>query len=297
MTEHRIARSSPRTWVIAALVAALALPGAAGAQQGAIIGTIVADSGAKPIGGALVRIPQLNRGTRTNWTGDFAIEGLAAGTQVVVVEAPGFAPESLQVQIPASGTVSHDFRLRHGVAATAAVVASPGAAAPAGAPVAMSARLQAFEQRRAENKGMYVTRDRLAKGGRLMDVLRPILHGSRFQSMPDGSTKLVSTRQIVSNSLSSNAAARQLCYVQVWVDGTAIGGQNGGADAPSMSVGGRSFTGSASLQTGEVGLDFNSLDASAYDGVEYYADPGSTPPEYRTNGARCGTLLLWTHTS
>lgn len=30
------------------------------------------------------------------------------------------------------------------------------------------------------------------------------------------------------------------------------------------------------------------------DGVEYYSSPSRTPPEFRTAGAACGTLVLWT---
>jgi hypothetical protein len=30
------------------------------------------------------------------------------------------------------------------------------------------------------------------------------------------------------------------------------------------------------------------------DGVEYYSSPSRTPPEFRTTGAACGTLVLWT---
>lgn len=276
----------------AALAAAAAMPAVAAAQQGGIMGTIVADSGGKPVGGATIRLPQLNRGARTNWTGDFVIEQLPAGKYYAIVEAPGFAAESIDVELPASGTINHDFKLKRGAPGTAATVGAAGSPT-AGAPVTMAARLQAFETRRAQNKGLYVTRDKLAKGGRLMDVLRPIVHGARFQSFPDGSTKLVSSRQTSSTSL-GDQTKEQPCFVQVWIDGTAIGGGNAGATAPSMSVG-RSFEGTVGLQTGEMGIDFNPLEASQYDGIEYYSDPGSTPPEYRANGGRCGTLLLWTH--
>lgn len=299
MSKRCIAVSPVVRAAAVAVATALFAPVAAGAQQGAIIGTIVADSGGKPIGGATVRMPTVNRGSQTNWTGDYAIEGLPAGRYAVIAEAPGFAAESIDVDVPAAGAVSHDFKLKRGgaAAAVAVAVAAPAGGAPAAAaPVTMSARLQAFEKRRAENKGMYLTRDKLVRGGRLIDVLRPIIRGSRFQSMPDGSTKLVSTRQVVSNAL-SGTGDKQLCFVQVWVDGTLIGGQNAGSNAPSMALGGRSFQGSASLQTGEVGLDFNPLESASYDAVEYYADPGATPAEYRTDGARCGTLVLWTHTS
>lgn len=290
MTGIRFVGSFVGRAAVAALVIGVVMPHGARAQAGGIMGTIVADSGGKPVGGATVRLPQLNRGARTNWTGDFAIEQLPAGKYYAIVEAPGFAPESVDVELPASGTISHDFKLKRAAAGAATSIG----AAPAGAPVTMSARLEAFERRRSENKGLYLTRDKLAKGGRLIDLLRPVIHGARFQSFPDGSTKLVSSRETGNSSL-SNQSQQQPCFVQVWVDGTAIGGGNAGASAPSMALGGRSFQGSASLQTGEMGMDFNPLEASQYDGIEYYADPGSTPPEYRANGGRCGTLLLWTH--
>ena len=296
MTGIRVEGSFVVRAVAIAVIVAATLPAVAAAQQGAIMGTIVADSGGKPVGGATIRLPQLNRGARTNWTGDFVVEQLPAGKYYAIVEAPGFAAESIDVELPASGTINHDFKLKRaaGGAASAAVAVGAGAArAAASAPVTMSARLQAFEKRRSENKGLYVTRDKLAKGGRLIDVLRPVIHGARFQSFPDGSTKLVSSRQSSGTSL-GDQTKDQPCFVQVWADGTAIGGGNAGASAPTMSVS-HSFEGTVSLQTGEMGLDFNPLEASQYDAIEYYADPGSTPPEYRANGGRCGTLLLWTH--
>lgn len=292
MTGNRFGSGFGIRAATAAVVAAIAMPCVTLAQQGGIMGTIVADSGGKPVGGATIRLPQLNRGARTNWTGDFVIEQLPGGKYYAIVEAPGFAAESVDVELPTSGTINHDFKLKR-AAAGAAVVVGAGSA-PSAEPVTMSARLQAFEKRRSENKGLYVTRDKLAKGGRLIDMLRPVIHGARFQSFPDGSTKLVSTRQTGATSL-SDQSQQQPCFVQVWVDGTAIGGGNAGANAPSMALGGRTFQGSATLQTGEMGLDFNPLESSQYDAIEYYADPGSTPPEYRANGARCGTLLLWTH--
>jgi len=258
-----------------AVAALLLVPATTRAQQGAIIGTVTAEAGGRPVGGVTVRLPKLDRAAQTTWTGDYGIDGLPAGSYLVVAEARGFAAESIQVEIPASGATTRDFKLK----AVAASVAAAGSVAMA---AETSTRLADFELRRSQNKGVYLTRDQLEHGGRLMDMMRPIIRGARFQSMADGSTRLISTRVVSTNFMS--AGEQHPCFVQVWLDGQTVGTH----DATTESN-------AASTPSSDAGSDFSSLNAAAYDGVEYYADLSTTPPQYRMNDARCGTLLLWSH--
>jgi hypothetical protein len=60
------------------------------------------------------------------------------------------------------------------------------------------------------------------------------------------------------------------CYAQVFVDGVQIYGQ--GQEPP----------------------DLNAFRMQELEAVEYYPGPSSTPVEFRTPTAQCGTLALWT---
>lgn len=294
---HAIRRALRRAAAPAAALLFLATPALA---QGTLMGSVVADSGGKAVGGAVIRIPSLSRGARTNWTGDFVIDGLAAGTYEAVAQAPGFAPLTIEVTIPANGSISQTFRLKHGDAAAPAVVAgaagAPGAARDSST-VTMSARMAAFERRRSEGRGAYLTRADLARvaSGRLIDAVRPILRGAIFKQMENGTTKLVSTRDLGAGSLSNAGGQKQYCFVQVFVDGTAVGGTASSTGTPSLAQqsGHGMQAGALTLQGDDLGLDFTPLSTGVYDAVEFYSDPASTPPEYRRSGARCGTILLW----
>jgi hypothetical protein len=67
------------------------------------------------------------------------------------------------------------------------------------------------------------------------------------------------------------------CFYQIIVDGQRIfalgsGGPNGARDPPSID-------------------DFA---PNGLEGIEVYAGPATTPPQFGGLGAACGTIILWT---
>ncbi|HJQ21674.1 MAG TPA: hypothetical protein VJ867_15100 [Gemmatimonadaceae bacterium] len=136
-----------------------------------------------------------------------------------------------------------------------------------------------FEARRAKAAGRFITREQLRKEEErtLTDVLRAHLSGIAFQYGATGMYAYNPTQQPPGalNASASNAG-RTPCYVQLVVDGTTIYQQSSGSAAADTPP------------------DMSEYAPRTLDGVEYYSSPSRTPAEFRTNGASCGTLVLWT---
>jgi hypothetical protein len=268
----------------------LALPGFAAAQGGAtLIGRIVDTAGA-PIVGASLRVPQLERSVAVDSAGRFHLEGLATGRITVVGEAPGFAGKRAEVTIPASGSVEQNFSL----VPNAHVLANVEVRARSRQQLPL--KLHEFEQRRNRGTaGRFLGPDDVAKynGRPLVDALKSVMVGVRFQRTPQGEMNLVSQRSLNPASIRQSANIKP-CGIQIWEDGALLSDPNQSVElmlAPSGN-GGRS------ISTQRVGADHDydvsNLLANNYMAVEYYPDLSSTPPGFRTGTPSCGTLVLWT---
>ncbi len=83
------------------LLALLLARPAALLAQSTVRGTVV-DRGGHPVPHAVIRIPELRRGTATDAAGRFALTGVADGQWQLGVSAIGFAPVRLEVRAPST---------------------------------------------------------------------------------------------------------------------------------------------------------------------------------------------------
>lgn len=125
-------------------------------------------------------------------------------------------------------------------------------------PVPASPRLADFERRRAVGPGRYLTwaQLRIRQNWRTSEALREIGVVTRRDRI--GSEVVVSGRRSTS------------CPARVFLDGIEV----------SQGAG--------------ILIDINSYIVETLAGVEWYAGPAETPPEFNVIGANCGVLVLWT---
>jgi hypothetical protein len=267
-----------------------ALPALAAAQGASVTGRIVDTAGA-PIRGASVRVPQLDRAVAVDSTGAFRLDGLPTGRVTIVGEAPGFAGKRADVTVPASGSVEQPFSL----VPNAHVLANVEVRARARRQLPL--KLHEFEQRRSRGSGgRYLGPDDVAKfnGRPLMDALKSIMVGVRFQRNPQGEMNIVSQRSLNPASIRQSANIKP-CGIQIWQDGALLSDPN---QAMEVTIDPAATTGSRAISTIRVGADhsydISNLITNDYMAVEYYSDLASTPPGFRTGTPSCGTLVLWT---
>ena len=269
---------------------ALALPAVASAQGAAVLTGRIVDTAGAPIRGASVRVPQLERSAPVDSTGQFRLEGLPTGRVTIVGEAPGFAGKRTEVTVPASGTVEQGFSL----VPNAHVLANVEVRARARRQLPLA--LHEFEQRRNRAAGgRFMGPDDIAKfsGRPLMDALKTIMLGVRFQRNAQGEMHIVSQRSLNPASIRQSTNIRP-CGIQIWQDGALLSDPNQMMEImlePATS-------GSRSISSQRIGAehdyDISGLLSNNYAAVEYYSDLASTPPGFRTGTPSCGTLVLWT---
>lgn len=268
----------------------LILPGLAAAQGGGALSGRIVDTAGAPIIGASVRVPQLDRSVAVDTAGHYRLEGLPTGRVTIVGEAPGFAGRRVEVTIPANGTVEQAFSL----VPNAHVLANVEVRARSRRQLPL--KLHEFEQRRNRGSGgRFLGPDDVAKynGRPLMDALKTLMLGVRFQRNAQGEMIMVSQRSLNPASIRQSNNIKP-CQIQVWQDGTLLSDPNQSVEVtidPGTSA-------SRSVSTMRVGADhdydISNLLTNDYMAVEYYSDLASTPPGFRTGTPSCGTLVLWT---
>jgi hypothetical protein len=274
------------------LVASLgvALPGLATAQSASVLTGRIVDTAGAPIAGASVRVPQLERAVTVDSAGRYRIEGLPTGKVTVVGEAPGFAGKRAEVTVPASGAVEQAFSL----VPNAHVLANVEVRARSRRQLPL--KLHEFEQRRNRGTGgRYLGPEDVAKynGHPLVDALKTVMAGARFQRNAQGELNIISARSLNPASIRQSANIKP-CGIQIWEDGALLSDPNQSVElmvAPATDA-------SRSINTQRVGADhdydISNLLANNYMAVEYYSDLASTPPGFRTGTPSCGVLVLWT---
>ena len=272
----------------------LALPAALSAQGAAVLAGKVVDSAGAPIRGATVRVPQLERATTADSTGQFKLEGLPTGRVTIVGEAPGFVGKRVEVTVPANGTVEQQFSL----VPNAHVLANVEVRARARKQLPL--KLQEFSMRRnSSSAGRFLGPDDLVKynGRPLTDALKTVMVGARFQRNAQGEMNIISSRSLNPASIRQSANIKP-CGIQIWQDGALLSDPNQSLEVMLPPPGGNSPNASRSISTIKVGADHDydvsNLLTNDYMAVEYYSDISSTPPGFRTGTPSCGTLVLWT---
>lgn len=278
-------------------LASLVVAGASQAQGTATLTGRVTDSTAAPIPAATLRIPQLSRAATAGTDGSYRFEALPAGTWWVIAEAPGHRAARVQVTVAAGGTATQGFTLQQAVQLLERVRVTGKA------PPKVTPKMVEFEQRRqARRAGAFLGLEELQRfpGQPIEQALRPIVTGSQFIKTPTGQTLLASTRVQRTQLLSSedNGQVKDYtCHVQVIIDGLVVSAFDQGREAQTYKPPGMHSTlqdPRTQVQGTDGPLDLSTLNVDQFAGVEYYPDAPSTPIQYRGNGAKCGTLILWT---
>ena len=220
-------------------------------------------------------LPALNLRTTSDSSGHFLITGIPAGNYAVTVRHIRFSPISSLLSFGAQDTVDTDMLLT--VAQTVLpTVAVAGERAPTG-------KLAAFEERRRNGFGHFLTADDLRKNenGRLAETLAR-LPGNKVLTGNSQAAWLYGGRGVQSRSSSSTPAVDPVdkakgakpgyCYSAVVLDGIFVYQGN----------------------PGETLFDLNSIPLSEIAGVESYAGGATMPAMYNGTRSTCGLIVIWT---
>lgn len=288
-----------RVAVILIAAVAAVVPSSVFAQGRAVLtGRVTSDSGVA-VSYAGVRIPELDRVTQADSNGVYRFDDLQTGSFVIIAEAAGFRARRAQVTL-SSGGVTQNFTL----ARSAHLLSTVDVRAKA--PPRVSPKMVDFERRRQRGLGKYISRVELARypGRQLEEALRSTGAATQFIKAPSGQTWLVSTRQAGANlgllgSQNVDYVRDKQCHVQVVLDGAVISSSTQLRSArvhAGENTGGRGGVSDprTQVQGGDDPVDLNLFITDQLEGVEFYPDATTTPMQYRTGAAVCGTLILWT---
>lgn len=246
----------------------LLLPAAVEAQTPTTLhGSVVEAATSAPVAGARVLLPDRGTEARTDPRGRFRVDALPGGAHRVRVEAPGYAAVEARVETSPGTSVEYVFELQprplslEGLTVTATPVPR---------------HLQDFERRRTNHhgSGQFLLRADLERreNSRFSDVLRSLPGLQLAHDFNQGEYHVASGRAQPPGAF---LGPPRPCLAQVFVDGVRIYGQRQGDRAAPDPP------------------DVNMFLVRDLDAVEYYANASSTPVEFRTGTATCGTLVLW----
>jgi hypothetical protein len=228
----------------------------------------VTDQALSPISDAEVAISGLKARMRTDSTGRFRFRGVPPGLRRVNVRRLGFAPASIEVQVPEHDSVVVHLRLVQRAQLLPAV------------PVERSVvdyRLKDFERRRSSGVGQFLTAADLAP--------------ERSKPLGDAVGRLHGTYVVRSASAACLTATRGAQSFQNSATGWCGNQAVGGAYCPVAVFmdGYPSYAG----HTEEV-FNLNSLRADEVAGIEFYSGAGTLPREFSAPRGTCGALVIWT---
>jgi hypothetical protein len=250
--------------------------------QGELRGRAVTDSGRAGVRDARISLPRLGLATTSDTAGSFRITGIRAGEQVVVLQAAGFRPETVLVDVDASATTFRDFILRP-VVTTLPEQRVSASSAPTG-------KMVGFYERRQKGVGRFLDAEMLARdaqrGMRPSDALAKVpgvtvvrAQGSAWiasgRAVGDtcGHAIVACTKEEL-DPIDRNSGAKDRCYLDVYMDDVKVYYR---------------------LEKGTLQLfDVNTLQLTELQGIEVYTSPAQVPVRYQGSGRVCGVMLIWT---
>jgi hypothetical protein len=230
-----------------ALVASSML-GAQSQRPGAISG-VVKDSLGNLLPNVEVTALKFAKSIRTDSAGEFVLGGLPSGNTDISFRRLAYEAVVLLIQVPADDTT--DVEVTLGVAAqrlTGVVVQAH--------PEHLR-MLYAFETRRKQGVGHFITRNQIEKRNPMLlsDMMR-MIPGMIIIGADNGRTALRFSR-----------VARNNCPPQFYVDGIQV-----------------------------TGFSIDDMPPSDVEGIELYAGSAGLPPEYNRvhSTSICGSIIIWT---
>lgn len=228
-----------------------------------ILGVYDAESG-DPIEG--VDVVDVLTGTRatTNRSGLVSLAFLPEGTSLVRVQKVGFAMQNLSVSISPKDTLPLTLVFQHATALPALTVTDSAA------PRVISPALRAFEERRKQGFGRFITEAELRKNDNrglsrlIVSRIPGVVAVAKDKSGME--TYLAAARKACDGLTFQSQCSANTCLVQVYLDDAIL---------PPKT-------------------DINSFRAEDFAGIEFYPGGASMPLKYNRTGSDCGVLLLWT---
>lgn len=230
------------------LVVTTRTPSQAAAATAGIMGRLVDQQTRAPVQGARVALLGTHHETRTDSAGRFVQAGLTAGAYFLEIRALGYRAGSWLVRVGDGETVDTVFELHPvGIELAPVVVAAR--------PTLAQRRIQEFERRRGERRGVFITGEEIETNNAttLMDVLRNV-PGVRLMCTTRG------------------------CQVRM------TRSARGGGCQPDWVVDGLPATLSSTPTMSTVGIV----------GIEIYRSLSETPFEFLKSDSQCGVIAIWT---
>jgi hypothetical protein len=217
------------------------------------------------VAGVDVRVPELHLRATSDARGEFQLPNLPAGRWLIELRRIGFIQLDTLVDVPEREVPVLTLLVEPAPASLDTVTVA--------ARQPQSGTIAEFEQRRRHATGRFITRDELrAMDDRnVVDVLRARLPGLQFQPSAHGVWAYSPSQQAPQALI---GRPPKPCYTQIIVDRVVV---YQATDLPGIDP-----------------PDISEYLTRSLDGVEYYSSPARTPAEFRTSGAPCGTLVLWT---
>jgi len=242
------------TLVLSVGALAAVLPAAAPAAQraGALIsGRVIDQTSHAPIPRARVFLLGTPHNTDSDSTGRFAHEGLTSGTYLLQIRAIGYAMSTWVINLGSGEVVDQDFEMARGAYSLDTITAEGKGGG------FMERRMEAFERRRKEGRGVFVTETEIRRENAttVSDLLR----------MAAGVQTVCNHAGCVARM---TRAARGACRPDFVLDGFPA-----------------TYSTTANLPT--VGII----------GIEIYRSLSETPAEFLKAGATCGAIVIWTRSA
>jgi len=236
----------------AGAVTAAQTPQARAAQRPSalIAGRVIDQSSRNPIARARVVLLGTPHDTASDSAGHFAHDGLSAGTYLLQIRAIGYAMATWVIRLKSDDALDRDFEMTESELALDTITAL-------GRPGFMDRRMQDFEHRRQEGRGVFITEEQIQHENAVTvsDLLR----------MAAGVQTVCNHAGCVARM---TRAARGACRPDYVLDGFPA-----------------SFSTTANLPT--VGIV----------GIEIYRSLSETPPQFIKAGATCGAIVIWTRSA
>ena len=212
-----------------------------------IVGKVIDRQSRSPVGGAQTALLGTRRQSASDSAGRFTHAGLAAGTYVLQVRAIGYGAASWVVELEDSQVLELIFELTPTGYMLAPVTVE-------GRPTLWQQRIQEFERRRREHRGVFITAEQIktAHAATVGDLLR---------NVPGVRVVCRAGNCVVQMSRSARGSCR-----------------------PDWVVDGFPATRSATPQLPTVGIV----------AMEIYRSASETPTELLKSESMCGVIAIWT---
>ncbi|BAH38160.1 MAG TPA: carboxypeptidase-like regulatory domain-containing protein [Gemmatimonas aurantiaca] len=251
--------------VLAILTTSTAKVEAQTASRVALLGTVLAEQGERPIAGAQVELVGNGNMTTTDSSGVFALWDILPGRYRLLIRALGFAPLDIPLVVPDDGLDALEVLLPPTL----------GRVEVKAGGVPREAHLRGFDQRRRWGWGRFMDSTRLHAYGPMqwatqLTTNTPFLRIVRFESIYGSGYTFAGRRR---GAISLRGDVRSECYPHIIVDNVVMYA-NGIGESP---------------------LDIGFLTGGPPVVASEYYSAAQVPAEFDKGGqAVCGALVLWT---